>query len=85
MSAGGIIGMFFNFFVFAAVWTVIGYAVEKLGHVFNMTIAMIPTLQDAVNGFSVVQMIYGVIPVVFALILIVDYYMNEHSHSSMEA
>ena len=84
MSAGGIIGMFFNLFAFAALWTIVGYAVDKLANIFNATIQVLPTLQDAATGFSLTQIVYGVIPVVAFIVIIMNYYLNEHSRSSTE-
>ena len=86
MSAGGIFGLVFNLFVFAGLWSVCGFMVEKLAGIFNYTITVLPTLQDAANGFTVVQTIYTlVLPVIVFVGLLINYYMNEHSMSQMEA
>jgi type II secretory pathway component PulF len=84
MSAGNLIGMVFNLFIFAAVWTGGGWVVDRLAVAFNSSIRLLPTLQDMVSGFSTVQMIYGILPVVAFLVIIINYYLNEHSMSSQE-
>jgi hypothetical protein len=85
MSAGGIIGYFFNLLMFAGLWTVVGVVVDKLGMIFNITIQLMPTYQDAVNGFSMMQTIYGfVLPVIVFIFLTINYFAQENSMSSGE-
>ena len=84
MSAGGIIGLFMNLLFFAAFWTVLGIVVDKLGQVFNMTIRFLPTYQDAVNGFTMMQTIYAALPVIVFIALVINYFVQENSMSSGE-
>ena len=64
MSAGGVVGYIFNLVMFAGIWTVIGVVVDKIAVIFNITIQLMPSYQDAVNGFSMMQTIYAALPVV---------------------
>ena len=84
MSAGGIFGLFFNLFVGAGLWTILGAAVERIGIVFNNSIAVLPTMQDAVNGFNLMQTVWSVIMVIIFLGLVVNYLVNENSIASGE-
>lgn len=84
MSAGGLFGTIMNFFLFAALWAVVGYVFDKIGVAFNSTIRLMPTMQDAVNGFALTQLIYSVLPVVVFIALVINYIMVENSQSSGE-
>jgi len=84
MSAGGLFGLVFNFFAFAAFWTIIGHLFDRVGVIFNTTIRIMPTFQDAVNGFSITQTVYGLLPIIVFIALLVNYLMNENSMSSGE-
>jgi hypothetical protein len=84
MSAGGVIGLFMNLLFFAAFWSVLGVVVDKLGQVFNMSIQIMPTYQDAVNGFTMMQTIYAALPVVVFIALVINYFVQENSMSSGE-
>ena len=84
MSAGGIFGLFFNLTAFAAIWTIFGMLVDKVAAVFNWSIRLLPSMQDAINGFSATEIAYGILPAIAAVVFILNYYMNEHSASSQE-
>ena len=85
MSFGGLVGYFFNLLMFAGLWTVCGILVDKLAQIFNMTIQLMPTYQDAVNGFSMMQVIYGfALPVIVFIFLTINYFAQENSLSSGE-
>jgi hypothetical protein len=84
MSAGGLFGLVFNFFAFAAFWTIIGVVFDKVGAIFNTTIRLMPTFQDAINGFSITQTIYGVLPLIVFIALLVNYLMNENAMATGE-
>jgi type II secretory pathway component PulF len=84
MSAGNLFGLVFNLFAFAAFWTFLGWLVDKLADIFNSTIQVLPTLQDAVTGFAITQVIWGVLGGIAFLAFILNYYLNEHSQSSQE-
>jgi hypothetical protein len=77
MSAAGLAGLFFNLFSAAAIWTVLGIAVEKIVQIFNTQIAVFPTFQDAVNGMSLMQVIWSAIMVIIFLGLLINYFVNE--------
>ncbi len=84
MSAGGVVGLFFNLLIFAGLWTVLGIVVDKMAVIFNMSIQIMPTYQDAVNGFTMMQTIYGVLPVIVFIALVINYFVQENSMSSGE-
>ena len=84
MSAGALFGTFFNFFAFATVWALLGYCIEIISKAFNLTITLIPTFQDAVNGFHTTQVIYGILPVIAAILLAINYVVVESSNASKE-
>jgi hypothetical protein len=84
MSAGGVVGLFLNLIFFAAFWTVLGVVVDKLGQIFNLTIQLMPTYQDAVNGFTMMQTIYAALPVIVFIALVINYFATENSTSSGE-
>jgi hypothetical protein len=84
MSAGGLVGLVMNTIFFAGIWSVVGIVVDKLGAAFNSSIVLMPTMQDAVNGFAITQIIYGLLPVVMFIFLLINYFVNENSQSSGE-
>jgi type II secretory pathway component PulF len=84
MSAGGIVGLIFNTLAFAALWTIIGVVVDKLAVAFNSTIQILPTMQDAVTGFTLMQTIYSILPGVVFIALLINYFVNENAQSSGE-
>jgi hypothetical protein len=84
MSAGGVVGLFMNLLFFAGFWTVLGVVVDKLGQIFNIMIFQMPTYQDAVNGFSMMQTIYAALPVIVFIALVINYFVQENSMSSGE-
>lgn len=84
MSAGGLVGMFMNLLFFAGIWTVVGVVVDKMAVIFNVTIQLMPTYQDAVNGFTMMQTIYGLLPVIVFIFLLINYFVQENSMSSGE-
>jgi hypothetical protein len=84
MSAGAFLGMIFNMVFFAAFWTIFGIVVDKIGVIFNRSIQLLPSFQDAINGFSMVQQIYLFVPAIVFVTLIVNYILTENSRSSGE-
>jgi len=84
MSAGGLFGTIMNFFLFAGLWVVVGTVFDKIGATFNITMRIMPTMQDAVNGFALTQLIYGILPVVVFIALVINYIMVENSQTSGE-
>jgi hypothetical protein len=77
MSAAGLVGLVFNLFVAAAIWTVLGAAVQAIVVVFNSQISVFPTFQDAANGLSLMQIVWSVIMVIIFIGLCINYVMNE--------
>jgi hypothetical protein len=84
MSAGGIFGLVMNILIFSGIWTVVGVVVDKFGVVFNSTMRVMPTMQDAVNGFAITQIVYGILPVIMFITLLINYFVNENAQSSGE-
>jgi type II secretory pathway component PulF len=84
MSAGGIFGLFMNLFMAAGLWTILGAAVERIARAFNSSIAIMPTLQDAVDGFSLMQTVWGVIMVIIFFALIINYIVEESNRATRE-
>jgi hypothetical protein len=84
MSAGNLFGLIMNTIIFAAIWSVVGVVVDKLGVTFNSTIRIMPSLQDAVTGFGIMQVIYGILPVIVFIFLLINYFVNENAQSSGE-
>jgi hypothetical protein len=84
MSAGSLIGTVANIIFFAIFWTILGVAVDKIGYAFNMSIRTIPTFQDAVNGFTMTQQVFWLLPAIVAIVLLIDHVLTENSKSSGE-
>jgi hypothetical protein len=84
MSAGALFGTIMNFFLFAGLWVIVGTVFDKIGATFNITMKLMPTMQDAVNGFALTQLIYSVLPVVVFIALVVNYLLVENSTASGE-
>jgi len=81
MSAGNFLGTIFVSVMFSAMWLVIGAMIEKIGIVFNHLIPLLPTMQDAVNGFHLTQTIYMVIPAIVWIAIWINYAQNEASEA----
>jgi hypothetical protein len=77
MSAAGLAGLFFNLLSAAAIWTVLGIAVEKVVRIFNTQISVFPTFQDVANGMAIMQIIWSAIMVIIFLGLLINYFVNE--------
>jgi hypothetical protein len=84
MSAGSLVGTIGNIFFFGVFWLILGVAVDKVAYAFNMSIRTIPTFQDAVTGFTMVQQIYLIMPAIVFIVLIIDHILTENSKSSGE-
>ena len=82
MSAGNFIGSVFNTVFFGGLALVLGYAVEKVFRAFNHSISVLPTFQDAVNGFTILQVIWSLIWIIIFLVIWVNYFLNENSKAS---
>lgn len=81
MSAGNFLGTLFVSVMFSAIWLVIGAMIEKIGMVFNHLIPLLPTMQDAVNGFAITQTIFIIIPAIVWIAIWFNYVQNEASEA----
>jgi hypothetical protein len=77
-------GLIFVNITFAGIWTVLGYCIDKMTAVYNSTIHLFPTMQDFVNGFSMMQTVWVALPVIVFLFSCFDYVMTQNSMSSGE-
>jgi len=75
MNMFGVI--FVNIF-FAALWTILGAIVDKIADVFNMTIQLMPTMQDFVNGFTMMQTIWVILPILVFVFTVMDYVLSQN-------
>jgi len=75
MNLFGVI--FVNIF-FAALWTILGAIVDKIADVFNMTIQLMPTMQDFVNGFTMMQTIWVILPILVFVFTVMDYVLSQN-------
>jgi hypothetical protein len=82
MGAGNLIGLVFNMFVFGAMWTILGGLVDRIITVFNISLKVLPSLQDAANGLSIMQTIWSSLLILMFIALIINYIMNENSQIS---
>lgn len=82
MSAGNLVGTIFNCIAFTAMWVVLGLAIDKVGLIFNRTIQILPTFQDAVNGFQITQTIWIVITIIAWIVFWVNYVINESNEAT---
>lgn len=84
MSWGSLFGSGWNTLVLGALWTLLGKFVEVLAKAFNKTILIVPTFQDAVNGFSIMQTAWVVIMVIILLGIWINYIANNNAASNQE-
>lgn len=84
MSWGSLFGSGWNTLVLGALWTLLGKFVEVLAKAFNRTITIIPTFQDAVNGFNMMQTAWIAIMVIIFLGIWINYIANSHAVSNQE-
>lgn len=82
MSAGNLIGSIFNTIFFGMLWVVLGMIVEKMFRAFNYSMTVLPTLQDAANGLTIMQTAWSVICVIIFLVIWINYTLNENSQAS---
>ena len=82
MSAGNFLGTMFVSVAVGAMWVVLGLAIDKIGAIFNRSIAVLPTFQDAVNGFTLTQTIWMIIPIIIWVILWINYAVNEANEAT---
>jgi len=75
MNLFGVI--FVNIF-FAGLWTILGMIIDKITTIFNMTIQLMPTMQDFVNGFTMVQTIWVALPLLVFVFTVMDYVLSQN-------
>jgi hypothetical protein len=81
MSAGNFLGTLFVAIMASVMWIVLSAAIEKVVLVFNHTIRLLPTFQDAANGVQITQIIWGVILIIIWIALFFNYAQNEASEA----
>lgn len=81
MSAGNFLGHIFVGIMFTAMWIILGAAMVKIARIFNYTVTILPSFQDAVNGFNITQTAWLIITGVVWIALLFNYYQNEASEA----
>lgn len=84
MSSGSLIGTVANIIFFGVFWTILGVGVDKIGFAFNISVRTIPTFQDAINGFTMTQQVFWILPAIVAVTLLIDHVLTESHKSSGE-
>jgi hypothetical protein len=82
MSAGNLLGSIFATVMLSGVWVVLGAAFDKIFKVFNHSITVLPSLQDAINGMSIMQYVWSMIMVLIFIVIWLNYMLNESSQAS---
>ena len=82
MGAGNLLGAIFNTIFFGGLWVVLGMVVEKLFRAFNTSIGILPSLQDAANGLTIMQIGWSIICVIIFIVIWLNYLFNENSQAS---
>ena len=82
MSWGSLFGALFNTVAFAALWTILGRFVEVLTRAFNYTITILPSFQDAVNGFNLMQYAWIAIMVIILIGIWVNYIVTSNAEAN---
>lgn len=81
MSAGGLVGMFINFIVFAVIASVIGFCIDLLVPIVNNY----PGISaDAINTISNLHIIYIAGPFLYLIVLGYNYIVTSNSESQGE-
>lgn len=83
MSYASFFGAMFNTFAFAALWMILGKFVETLCKAFNRIITVVPSFQDAVNGFNILQTAWMAVLVIVVLIVWINYILNANEQTNM--
>jgi hypothetical protein len=82
MSAGNFLGAVLVSIVTSAMWIVLGAAIDKIGLIFNRNIGLLPTFQDAMNGFTITQTIWIIIPIIILFFVWLNYVLVESNEAS---
>ena len=78
MSFGSLFGAMWNTVAFAVIWVILGKVVEVVTRAFNISITVLPSFQDAVNGMNIMQTAWTGIMVLIFIGVWVNYVINEH-------
>jgi type II secretory pathway component PulF len=81
MSAGNFLGTIFVGLMFTTMWVVLSAAITKVAKVFNHTITILPSFQDAVTGFAITQWIWVILTAIVWGMLLFNYYQNESNEA----
>ena len=82
MGAGNLAGSIANTIILGAIWTILGAAFDKIFKIFNSSMNVLPTLQDAVNGMGIMQWVWTMIMIVIFVVIWANYLFNESSQAS---
>jgi len=82
VSWGSLFGALMLTVAFAAIWVILGKAVEVITRAFNASIMVLPTFQDAVNGMNIMQYAWTGIMVLIFLGIWINYVINEHQDTN---
>ena len=82
MSAGNLLGSIFNTILLSGIWVVLGAVFDKIFKIFNYSITVLPSLQDAANGMSIQQTIWSILMVLILIVIWLNYMFNESSQAS---
>jgi len=82
MSAGNLLGSIFSTVLLGGIWVILGAAIDKIFKMFNYTIKVLPSLQDAVNGMGIMQYVWTAIMVIIFIVVWANYLFNESSQAS---
>jgi hypothetical protein len=81
MSAGGLVGMIVNFIIFSIIASVLGFGVDIIIKVANMSPGI---SMDALNTISNLHLIYLAGPFLYALALGYNYIVVSNSEANQE-
>jgi hypothetical protein len=81
MSAGGLVGMIVNFIVFSVISSVLGFAVDIIIKVANISPGV---SMDTLNTISNLHLIYIAGPFLYALALGYNYIVVSNSEANQE-
>jgi hypothetical protein len=82
MSWGSLIGAILNTIGLGALWVALGKFVEVLTRAFNYSITVVPSFQDAVNGFNIQQTAWTAIMVIILIMIWVNYFINSNNEGN---
>lgn len=84
MSAGNLFGTILIGIFLGAVWTILGFVIDKVTTIANITFHMMPVYEDGVLGFNMISTFYGFLLIIIWFGLALNYVMNENSQANQE-